>query len=311
MSEVKARANVLLEEAARPSLAEVGATLRELGLGGAAADAGGGAAGVGAARAPAGCDEVPDDGHRVHREGDPERPRAGAGDDRVRPAGGNRPHLRRGVLPEARARPREGRTAQGEAEARGPGDANRSGSEEVRGDPVHRVLVHDPRRRQPAGPHRDPDLGRRGVRDYVDGRDPPAAPHGVRGEPPVLRRGLTLGRRTAGRNGKDPAVAPRGGGAPQNVGGGGGGIWVCGGVEGSKAGGRGLSLPRHRANASRPTRARPTARIATTQSSVWINPSSSPAFGETVRTVTVNWTLCVLPAASVTVRLPVYDPGVR
>ena len=39
MSEVKARANVLLEEAARPSLAEVGATLRELGLGGYAADA--------------------------------------------------------------------------------------------------------------------------------------------------------------------------------------------------------------------------------------------------------------------------------
>src|SRR3972149_567886 len=152
MSEVKARANVLLEEAARPSLAEVGATLRELGLGGYAADAfcalvrvseatagdlvrktgipdskiyyalaelagggpGGGQSGeaedvprgpaaggrdpVGAgsgrevragarggaarfrpARAPAGCDEVPDDGHRVHREGDPARPRAGAG----------------------------------------------------------------------------------------------------------------------------------------------------------------------------------------------------------------------------------------
>src|SRR3972149_548363 len=39
MSEVKARANVLLEEAARPSLAEVGAPLRELGLGGYAADA--------------------------------------------------------------------------------------------------------------------------------------------------------------------------------------------------------------------------------------------------------------------------------
>ena len=34
MSEVKARANVLLEEAARPSLEEVGATLRKLGLGG-------------------------------------------------------------------------------------------------------------------------------------------------------------------------------------------------------------------------------------------------------------------------------------
>src|SRR3990172_5450626 len=39
MSEVKARANVLLEEAARPSLAEVGATLRELGLCGYGADA--------------------------------------------------------------------------------------------------------------------------------------------------------------------------------------------------------------------------------------------------------------------------------
>ncbi len=37
MSEVKARANVLLEEAARPSLEEVGATLRELGLSGYAA----------------------------------------------------------------------------------------------------------------------------------------------------------------------------------------------------------------------------------------------------------------------------------
>ena len=39
MSEVKARANVLLEEAARPSLEEVGATLRKLGLSGYAAEA--------------------------------------------------------------------------------------------------------------------------------------------------------------------------------------------------------------------------------------------------------------------------------
>src|SRR3989304_384624 len=39
MSEVKARANVLLEEAARPSLEEVGATLRRLGLSGYAAGA--------------------------------------------------------------------------------------------------------------------------------------------------------------------------------------------------------------------------------------------------------------------------------
>ncbi len=39
MSEVKARANVLLEEAARPSMEEIGATLRGLGLGGYAADA--------------------------------------------------------------------------------------------------------------------------------------------------------------------------------------------------------------------------------------------------------------------------------
>src|SRR2546422_3146416 len=38
MSEVKARANVLLEEAAKPSLGEIGATLRDLGLGGYAAD---------------------------------------------------------------------------------------------------------------------------------------------------------------------------------------------------------------------------------------------------------------------------------
>src|SRR3990170_3821507 len=39
MSEVKARANVLLEEAARPSMDEIGGTLRELGLSGYAADA--------------------------------------------------------------------------------------------------------------------------------------------------------------------------------------------------------------------------------------------------------------------------------
>src|SRR5881296_1624015 len=38
MSEVKARANVLLEAAAKPSLGEIGATLRDLGLGGYAAD---------------------------------------------------------------------------------------------------------------------------------------------------------------------------------------------------------------------------------------------------------------------------------
>ncbi len=39
MSEVKARANLLLEEAARPSMDEIGGTLRELGLTGYAADA--------------------------------------------------------------------------------------------------------------------------------------------------------------------------------------------------------------------------------------------------------------------------------
>ena len=39
MTEVRARANGLLEEAARPSVKEIGATLRDLGLGGYAADA--------------------------------------------------------------------------------------------------------------------------------------------------------------------------------------------------------------------------------------------------------------------------------
>src|SRR5437870_9600335 len=39
MTEVRARANVLLEEAARPSLEEIAATLRQLGMGGYAADA--------------------------------------------------------------------------------------------------------------------------------------------------------------------------------------------------------------------------------------------------------------------------------
>src|SRR2546428_5300116 len=38
MTEVRARANVLLEEAARPSLEEIAATLRQLGMGGYAAD---------------------------------------------------------------------------------------------------------------------------------------------------------------------------------------------------------------------------------------------------------------------------------
>src|SRR5688572_9641658 len=39
MSEVKARANVLLDEAATPSLGEIAGTLRELGVSGHAADA--------------------------------------------------------------------------------------------------------------------------------------------------------------------------------------------------------------------------------------------------------------------------------
>src|SRR5437667_12453358 len=39
MTEVRARANMLLEEAARPSLEEIAATLRDLGIGGYAADA--------------------------------------------------------------------------------------------------------------------------------------------------------------------------------------------------------------------------------------------------------------------------------
>src|SRR2546425_6044072 len=39
MTEARARANILLEEAARPSLEEVAATLRDLGMGGYAADA--------------------------------------------------------------------------------------------------------------------------------------------------------------------------------------------------------------------------------------------------------------------------------
>src|SRR3989441_5214819 len=38
MTEVRTRANVLLEEAARPSTQEIAATLRELGIGGYAAD---------------------------------------------------------------------------------------------------------------------------------------------------------------------------------------------------------------------------------------------------------------------------------
>src|SRR3989442_13083165 len=38
MTEVRTRANVLLEEAARPSTQEIAATLRELGMGGYAAD---------------------------------------------------------------------------------------------------------------------------------------------------------------------------------------------------------------------------------------------------------------------------------
>ena len=44
-------------------------------------------------------------------------------------------------------------------------------------------------------------------------------------------------------------------------------------------------------------------------SRIWIIPRSSLGFGETARTVTVNADVAVLPAASVTVRLALYLPG--
>src|SRR3972149_3666718 len=137
MTEVKTRANVLLQEGSGPTLEGIGGGLP--GRGG-----GGGAAGGEAARAPPpapppppgaapGRDEVPRDGPRVHREGGPERPRARRVPRRLREEGGRPPDLGRGLPPEARAGAPEGRPPAGRREARPARRRAGGGSRAARG----------------------------------------------------------------------------------------------------------------------------------------------------------------------------------
>src|SRR5439155_18721123 len=152
----------------------------------------GGEAGVRAPRAPPSRDEIPFDGPRVHRERTAERRRAGAVDDRIGTAGNRRPRLGRGVLPETGGGPRESGPSAGEDSNRDPRHPDREGFGEIRGTPLDRMLVRDPRRRRAAGSHGDADDGERSVRNHIDRRDPRAPWDGILAEPPLLR-GVRLG----------------------------------------------------------------------------------------------------------------------
>src|SRR6266571_4986848 len=96
--------------------------------------------------------------------------------DFLRSEGDRLARLGRVALPEARGRFGQGDEAPRASQARASGHPRREGTGKGRRGPLDRLRLHAPRGRRPAGPHGDPHIRRRSVRDHVDGRDP--RPHG-------------------------------------------------------------------------------------------------------------------------------------